>query len=186
MHQNTCDRHAAYSPRVSQPTLPAEPCVMHAPRERISRTGLSQEKSSSSPIKGRKGLRGSKRKYDAEIISPRPFNTSTTALQDRCDSAHSGPDAGASATSTPWADADGTLYDMAWLTFLVFVVVLFSCAKVLELSAASVEAIAQLSALWIGMMLCLFGLTLINNVVTRKYLLRRGVTHNAAHAPAKQ
>ena len=69
--------------------------------------------------------------------------------------------------------SDHVLFDMAWLSLVIFIGLLYSSAKLVDLSPESIEVVAHLTSLWIGMMVSLFGVNLLNKAVTRIFRPKR-------------
>ena len=125
---------------------------------------VTPSKRASSP---KKRMRGAKAKAALSASKATPANPNAT-LQDLKDLQEF-----ERATSTVSASSfSHQVNDMAWLTFVLFIALLFSSSKLVGLSPEAANTMVQLVALWIGMMFCLFGVYLLDKAVTRAF--RRG------------
>jgi hypothetical protein len=127
----------------------------------------SPSKSTPSPKKGKQAWRGSKRR---QLSSTKQAPNASGAAQDlamllEVERARSG--------GSVVSRSDHMLFDMAWLSLVIFIGLLYSSAKLVDLSPESIEVIAHLTSLWIGMMVSMFGLNLLNKAVTRVFRPKR-------------
>lgn len=72
-------------------------------------------------------------------------------------------------TASAVSFADHALHDMSWVSGVLFIIMLFCSTKLTGLSPESTAVVAQLVALWIAMMVCLFGLHILDKAVTRAF-----------------
>ena len=79
----------------------------------------------------------------------------------------------ATSTASVVSFTDHALHDLSWLSFLVFVCLLFASAKVVGLTPEAATVFAQLVCLWVGMMVCLFAVTALDKAVMRSFRRRR-------------
>ena len=145
----------------------AVPASDGAPTTSPNKSTPSPSKSTPSPKKGRRVWRGSKRRQLSETKqAPNPHATpQDLAMLLEIERTRSG--------GSMVSRSDHVLFDMAWLSLVIFIGLLYSSAKLVDLSPESIEVVAQLTSLWIGMMVSLFGVNLLNKAVTRIFRPKR-------------
>jgi hypothetical protein len=124
----------------------------------------SASTSTPSPKKGKHAWRGSKRRQ-LSSTKQAPNAAQDLAMLLEIERARSG--------GSVVSRSDHMLFDMAWLSLVIFIGLLYSSAKLVDLSPESIEVIAHLTSLWIGMMVSMFGLNLLNKAVTRVFRPKR-------------
>ena len=125
----------------------------------------SSSPSKSTPPSSKASMRGSKRRLLAAVEASRTDCASESADDQAFERAAS--------VASMVSYTDQVLQDMSWLTFLIFVCMLFASAKIVGLTPEAATVFAQLVCLWIGMMVCLFALTALDKAVTRSFRPRR-------------